>query len=131
MALDMMKGANESGMPFSWATADSAYGDCRDISQWLESIGKGYVLAVSGKAYVWQGHSQQKVSSILESLPEDGWLRLSAGTGSKGERYYDWFVIQLNWPAQEGWGRYLLVRRSISDPKEPRAFICFCPYALT
>ena len=127
MALEMMKAANEAGIPFSWATADSAYGDCGDISQWLESIEKGYVLAVSGKAYVWQGFRQFKVGSILESLPKDGWKRISAGTGSKGERHYDWLMIGLNKPPLEGWCRCLLVRRSISDPSELRAFICFYP----
>jgi SRSO17 transposase len=102
------------------------YGDSRSIRLWLESIGKGYVLAVSGKAYVWQGEKQHKVGSLLEGLPPKGWKRISCGKGTKGERYYDWFVSELPPPAVEGWSRTLLVRRSISDPSDLRAFNCFC-----
>ena len=49
MALEMFQAAHNAGVPFSWATADSIYGDFRDIGMWLESISKGYVMAVSGK----------------------------------------------------------------------------------
>ena len=131
MALEMLKLAHKSHMPFSFVTADSAYGDCKDISMWLESIGKSYVLAVSGKAYVWQGLRQHRVSQILKILSEsqydNDWHRISCGDGSKGERLYDWFFIGLNTPPQEGFMRYLLVRRSISSPDELQAYICFCP----
>ena len=127
MALDMLQSANAAGMPFSWVTADSLYGDYRAIGLWLESMGKCYVLALSGKAYVWQGVNHHKVGTILESLPVEGWHRISAGSGSKGERYYDWLLSKLNSSFSNGFGRYLLVRRSISAPNELRAFICFCP----
>jgi SRSO17 transposase len=131
MAWDMLKSVCDSDMPFSFVTADSAYGDCRDISMWLENIGKGYVLAVSGKAYVWQGFRQHRVSKILKTISEsqydDGWLRHSCGDGSKGERLYNWLLMGLSTPPQEGFLRYLLVRRSISDPTELQAYICFCP----
>ena len=127
MALEMLKRAHEAGTPFSWVTADSLYGDFGGISEWLESIAKGYALAVSGKAYVWQGERQRKVGEMLESLPEKGWRRISAGKGTKGERYYDWYTCELNRPPLEGWKKLLLVRRSVSDPGDMRAFICFCP----
>jgi len=129
MALDMLKLAHESNMPFSFVTADSAYGDCRDISMWLENIGKSYVLAVSGKAYVWSGFKQHRVSNILKNLTNednDGWHRVSCGAGSKGEREYDWCLIKLNPPPLAFHLRYLLVRRSISNPDELQAYICFC-----
>ena len=127
MGLAMLKSAYEASVPFSWVTADSIYGDYSDIRMWLESIRKGYALAVSGKAYVWQGLRQHRVSDVLNKLPEEGWQRLSAGAGSKGERLHDWLCIELNEPPFEGWKRYLLVRRNISDPSDLRAFICFCP----
>lgn len=127
MALEMMKAAYKTEMPFSWVAADSVYGDYRDIGTWLEGILKGYVMAVSGKAYVWSGFSQHRISTVLEALPEEGWERLSAGTGTKGERYYDWLLLPLNNPPTLGWRRSLLIRRSITKPEELRAFICFYP----
>ena len=131
MALDMLKTAYHAEVMFSWVTADSVYGDSRYISQWLESIEKSYVLAVSGKAYVWQGCEQHRVSTVLDKLPEEGWSRLSAGSGSKGERYYDWLAVEINSPPSGYWKRRLLVRRSISNPIDLQAYICFCPESAT
>jgi SRSO17 transposase len=127
MALDMIRSAVESEMPFSWVTADSVYGDYTDIGVWLESISKGYVLAVSGKAYVWKGIRQHRISTLLNNLPEEGWERISAGTGTKGERYYDWVTIGVNAVPEKNFSKCVLVRRSISKPDELRAFICFYP----
>jgi SRSO17 transposase len=116
MALEMLKAAHESEMPFSWVTADCVYGDFTDIRLWLESIEKSYVMAVSGKAYVWKEFEQYRISEILKTLPEEGWKRLSAGKGSKGERYYDCLSIPINSPEKENWRRCLLIRRSIEKP---------------
>jgi SRSO17 transposase len=92
-------------------------------------------MAVSGKAYVWRGFYQSKVGEILDALREgtfpsegdEGWKRLSAGEGSKGERLYDWIGLPLNRPLQEGFARWLLVRRSIDDPDELTAYTVFAP----
>lgn len=126
MALDMIKAAYDTDVPFTWVTGDCVYGDYRDIRMYLEGVGKRYVMAVSGKESLWIGFRQYKVSHILESLPEDGWERLSTGDGSKGEKVYDWFCTDINSP-ETGWKRCLLVRRSISNPQRLRAYICYCP----
>jgi SRSO17 transposase len=52
MVADMLKKVDARRVPFLWATADSLYGDDHRIRRWLEQRQKGYVLAVSGKAYV-------------------------------------------------------------------------------
>jgi hypothetical protein len=92
-----------------------------------------YVLAVSGKAYVWAGLRQHRVGQVLEALgrgellPEQGWKRISVGVGSKGPRLYDWLRLPLNPPMQEGFERWLVVRRSIEDPEELPAYTVFAP----
>ena len=83
MALEMIQEAAKAGVPFSWITGDSIYGDFRDIRIWLESQGKRYVLCVSGKEHVWIGLKQHRVSNLLKNLPLEGWIRESAGAGSK------------------------------------------------
>ena len=127
MALSMIQAAYNSNISFSWVTADSIYGDFTDIGMWLQSVSKGYVMAVSGKSYVWYGLKQHRVSAILESLPEDGWQRLSAGNGTKGERLYDWLLLPLNDPSEHGWKKSLLVRRNMSKPDDVCAYVCFYP----
>jgi SRSO17 transposase len=127
MALEMIQQAVEAGMPFTWVTGDSIYGDFREIRMWLESQGKQYVFCVSGKEHVWIGLTQYRVSNLLQSLPPEGWIRESAGAGSKGERLYDWTLTRLNPPPIEGWSRWLLVRRSIDKPDVLRAYVCCAP----
>jgi hypothetical protein len=64
-----------------------------------------------------------------EILPEEGFRRISAGDGSKGPRLYDWTRLPLNPPMQEGFERWLLVRRrrSLEDAEELTAYTVFAP----
>ena len=60
--------------------------------------------------------------------PRDrAWYRLSAGAGSKGERWYDWQCWGLAEPEAADWGRYLLFRRSLADPDDWQAYVAFAP----
>jgi hypothetical protein len=85
------------------------------------------VLAVSGKAVVWRHPRQRQVKAILAALPTAGWARISAGLGRKGPRWYDWLRFELRDPLHTGWKRWLVVRRSSSDPSAVTAYIAFAP----
>jgi len=115
------------GLAFKWAAGDSVYGDDRGLRIWLEEKGKAYVFAVSGKEYVDAGFHQYRVSDILASLPKKGWVRMSAGDGSKGPRLYDWLLLEINSPLRKGWKRWLLVRRNVNDPQDLRAHVACAP----
>lgn len=127
LAWQMLRDAITAGVPCTWVTGDSIYGDYRSIRLWLETLPKAYVLAVSGKEYVNIHWQQQRVGDLLAQLPSEGWSRLGAGDGAKGPRLYDWLRIGLLDPLVPGWKRWLLVRRSISDPTELTAYACFAP----
>ncbi len=124
-ALTMLRSAHEAEVPFAWVTGDSVYGDPGGIRTYLESIGKQYVMAVSGKTYVWMGMRQVRISEIMEHLPDNGWQRLSTGAGSKGEKYYDWLSLPITC-AIKGFRKYFLVRRSLSHPEKRRGYLCCC-----
>jgi len=98
-----------------------------DLRQSIEKSGKGYVMAVSGKAYVWMGFKQIRVSAMLASLPDEGWSRLNVGHGTKGERVYDWMMYDINTPSELPGQRKLMFRRSISKPDEICAYLCYSP----
>ena len=53
---------------------------------------------------------------------------MSAGDGAKGPRWYDWRWLPLATPLQPAWRRWLLVRRSLSDPTELTAYVVFAPH---
>jgi SRSO17 transposase len=125
LARQMLERAFEASVTLAWLTGDSVYGDDRALRLWLEERKQAYVLAVSGKESVWLRAEQRQIKTILAELPVAGWERLSAGAGSKGPRLYEWRRLELSAPAQQGWKRYLLVRRSISDPSELTGYVVF------
>jgi SRSO17 transposase len=125
LAQQMLARTFDAAVQLAWVTGDSVYGDDRALRHWLEERCQAYVLAVSGKDTVWIAQVQQSVTTIVTDLPDDGWERISAGAGSKGLRWYDWRRVELSDPAQAGWQRWLLLRRSISDPSEVTAYRAF------
>lgn len=105
LARDMLARAFAAGVPAKWVTGDSVYGDDRRLRVWLESCPRAYVLAVSGKEYVWLGWRQRQINTLLASLPKEGWTRFSAGDGAKGLRWYEWRWLPLADPLHPDWRR--------------------------
>jgi hypothetical protein len=99
------------------------------LRTWLEAQHRAYVLAVSGKEYVWQHGRQQRVTILLKALPDEGWARVSAGDGAKGPRWYDWLLLPVAEPLHVQWGRWLLVRRNVADAADVTAYMVFAPDA--
>src|SRR5262249_49786108 len=65
-------------------------------------------------------------SEIATLLPQKEWKRLSAGAGTKGERIYDWALLPLG-EVDEERQRWLLFRRSISDPTDLAYYVVSAP----
>src|SRR4029450_563971 len=64
---------------------------------------------------------------LAEHVPPAGWLRISAGPGAKGGRWYAWSRVALSTAgAPEGWGRWLLLRRSLTTG-ELAYYVCAGP----
>src|SRR5215831_581926 len=127
LARQMLERTLMAGVVVAWITGDAIYGDDRGLRQWLEAQRQAYVLAVSGKESVWLPHHQRRISQLLTELPAEGWERLSAGLGSKGPRWYAWRWMAASAPAQGGWQRGVLIRRSIAEPTERTAYITHAP----
>jgi SRSO17 transposase len=128
LARQMLKRAFDARVPAAWVTGDSVYGDDRRLRVWLEEREQAYVLAVSGKEYVWREWQQHQVKTVLATLPSDGWTWLSAGAGTKGLRWYEWRWLPLAHPMHPAWRRWLLVRRSLSDLTDLTAYVVFAPH---
>ena len=127
LATQMLKRLREAKVPVRWVTGDRVYGADRRLPRWLEEHAQAYVLAVSGKDYLWRGGRQVPVKTLLAQLPAEGWERLSAGAGAKGPRAYEWVRRPIGSGLQEAGRRWLLVRRSIGDPQELTAYVVFAP----
>ena len=125
LALRMIKDATGAGVPYRWATGDCVYGNSRVLREWLERKQKGYVLCVSRSEYIEDGSQYTSVGYILDNLPTEGWFEASCGDGTKGARVYDWYLKEIAPPWEDGFRRWLLVRRSQVDHSDLQAHICF------
>jgi SRSO17 transposase len=123
----MLQRAREAGLQLAYVTGDSVYGDDHQLRSWLEESKQAYVLARSCDEYVWIGVQQRTIAAVLAELEEQDWVCLSAGAGSKGARVYEWQQLPLHPPASRGWRRWLLFRRSLSDPSDLAAYTVFAP----
>jgi SRSO17 transposase len=109
LALDMIADAVAAGMPASWVAADELYGDNGAFRAGVAALGLGYVLAVSCDHRIPAfpgGKRRLRADQIAAALPAGCWHRVSAGTGSKGPRWYDWA-----WAGVQQPGHSLLIRR--------------------
>lgn len=112
LAARMIDTAVAAGLPCRWVTGDEAYGNDPRLATALRGHRLGYVLAVARSHQVLTGTGKQRVDTLTAGLPRRAWHRMSAGTGAKGRRWYDWAFTSL--PAHtDGHGGHhaLLVRR--------------------
>lgn len=76
------------------------------------------------------GFRQQRARDLVAAEPARAWERISCGDGSKGPRRYDWLRIPINHPYDDQWQRWLVARRGLTNPEDPRSvayFVVFAP----
>ena len=127
LAKAMLRRAFAGGVPAAWVVGDTVYGTDPGLRPWLEAERRAYVLAVPKSHRVWLGERQASAQAAVARAPADAWARLSAGDGSQGPRRYDWAWLPLAGGCPPGWGRWLLARRSLSDPRELAYSRVFAP----
>jgi SRSO17 transposase len=137
LARSMLGRALDAGVPARWVTADEAYGQDHKFRAFCEQHRVGYVAAVPcsqstgpGTGY---GNTGSRADVLAASAPETAWKRLSAGDGAKGPRLYDWAMatLPITREPSEGFERWLLIRRSITDPDDLAYYLCFGPAGTT
>jgi len=128
LAQAMLQRAFDAGVPFSWVTADEAYGQVKYLRVWLEQHDVSHVLATRCNDDVGTTNGRTgRVDELIAALPANAWRRLSVGAGAHGPRDYDWARLPIRIAWAPGRGHWLLARRSISDPSEIAYYICYGP----
>ena len=127
LARRMLARAFARDMPAAWVVADETYGNDEPLRRWLEGRRQAFVLAVSSTHLIWQDMEQRTAAGIAAQLGVEAWTTQSAGTGSKGERLYDWACIDLPYQAPSGMTHWLLVRRSRTATPELAYYRVLCP----
>jgi len=105
----MLERAYASGVLADWVVGDTVYG-YDELRVWLEEQQKNYVLAVPETHQVWVQGRPQPVGLLAALLPQEAWVVLCAGEGSKGPRLYEWAWLQLSEVTPSGHARWVLIR---------------------
>jgi SRSO17 transposase len=133
LARVMLERALVAGVPAGWVTADEVYGTNPALRGWLETHRLPYVLAVKATEPLPPACGPgvpTTAARLAEHIPSACWLRLSAGQGAKGRRWYAWSRLPLSTAgAPDGWQRWLLVRRSLRTG-ELAFYLCVGPAGL-
>jgi hypothetical protein len=123
----MIARAVAAGVPFAWFTADEIYGQAKWLQAWLEDQDVSYVMAIRCSDTLTTPEGEQRADALIAAVPARSWQKISAGAGAHGPREYDWARI----PVRPGWrpgrGRWLLARRSLSDPEKIAYYACYGP----
>lgn len=124
----MLQRAVDAGVPFAWVTADEAYGQVKHTRFWLEQRGIAHVMATKvNDTVITTRWSEKRVDELIAALPRQRWKRLSGGPGAHGERVYDWARVAIRPCWEDGFGHWVLARRSVSDPTEIAYYVCYGP----
>jgi SRSO17 transposase len=127
--LRMVQRALDAGVPARWVTADEAYGNDSKFRLFLQARHVGYVLAVACRQKIPTEGGSARADALAASAPPAAWKRRSCGDGAKGPRLFDWATATLpdTGTAEHGFTRWLLIRQSISNPKERAYYLCYGP----
>lgn len=135
MARAMLGEALDKGVPCAWVLADAVYGSDYKTRRMLEERQQPYVLSVRSnqtlRLLTEEGLLQTDPRDMAGDLPDDAWQALPAGEGAKGLRLYDWARISLPYVVAPGFARYVLVRKSRSNPDAVSYYLVFAPAEAT
>jgi len=127
LARQMLERTIAAGVPFGWVAGDSVYGSDYRLRDFLEQQQVRYVLEVACDQSVVFNWNKQRIDHLIAQVDAQDWSRLSAGTGAKGERWFDWIAIAAPHPDHPGWQRWYIARRSVEQPEAIAYFLAFVP----
>jgi SRSO17 transposase len=148
LAMQMLQGAWQRGVPMAWVCGDEVYGDDPVLRDGIAAARHRYVLAVACTTPVWperpaiveppteREHSRgplrmrtrlapgaphaSTVAEVIAQGSSTQWHRLAVHHGEKGPIEYDWACVRVIDSRQRLPTNevWLLARRSISKPSE-------------
>ena len=115
----LIQTAREAHVPASWVAGEEVYGADTALRAAIASAGLGFVLAVAKTHTVATAVGRRRVAD-LAVRPDLAWNRMSAGTGTRGPRTFDWALIDAPDPGLASNNGYtgILVRRTITAEKD-------------
>jgi SRSO17 transposase len=111
LAIDISTDAADGGIRPDFYCGDEVYGNCTQLREHFEAQGQAYVLRVPSNFLITLAAGTkmtcaQAVTALLKDRRR--WEVRSAGSGSKGQRWYAWA-----WLATASARHHLLIRRHL------------------
>ena len=129
IARNLIASALDAGARCRFVLADALYGGDSQLRRMLEARRQPYVLAVRSnqtlRMIASHGFVQTDPKGTAQDMPRRTWKTLAAGEGSKGLRLYDWARYRLPWTVDEGFERWVLIRRNRKDASECAYYLVF------
>ena len=129
IAGELIGTALDAGAPCAWVLADALYGSDSKSRRLLEDRRQPYVLAVRSNLHLRfvteKGFIQTDPATLADELAAETWKAHAAGEGTKGVRLYDWARIALPWMVDDGFERWILIRRNRNNPEERAYYLVF------
>jgi SRSO17 transposase len=124
LAIDICAEVYADGVSVDFACGDEVYGNCTGLREFFEQRAQAYVLRVAS-TFTVQLNAQTRLTCAqavaLLAGDQRRWEVRSAGTGSKGQRWYAWA-----WIATVSPRHHLLVRRHLRSG-ELAFHYCYVP----
>jgi SRSO17 transposase len=122
LAIDILTGAFADGVKLDFVCGDEVYGSCTQLREYLEAHDQAYVLRIpSCFRLALAGGVTLTCKQAAARLGRRGWEMRSAGTGSKGQRWYAWARL-----GTASARHHLLIRRHLATG-ELAFHYCFLP----
>ncbi|MER5356892.1 IS701 family transposase [Streptomyces sp. NPDC002785] len=94
-AAAMLARARVLGIPARWLAGDEVYGG-RELRQAARELDFDYALAVRADHRVDTAIGRMSVTDLTARVPTKNWMRLRTGHGLKGDRHYDWAMLDIH-----------------------------------
>ena len=123
LAAGILGDAYADGLIFGFVCEDGVYGSCTDLREYLQDRGQAYVLRVPSNFILTLAAGTMTCAEAVSKLlkAQKAWEVRSAGTGSKGERWYAWA-----WLAAASPRHSVLIRRHLKTG-ELAFHYCYVP----
>ncbi|HEV2260150.1 MAG TPA: IS701 family transposase [Streptosporangiaceae bacterium] len=123
LAIDILADAFAGGVRLDFVCGDEVYGSCTELREYCENRDQAYVLRVpcSFRLALPGGLTLTCQQAAARLGRRRGWEVRSAGTGSKGQRWYAWA-----WLATASRRHHLLIRRHLTTG-ELAYHYCYLP----
>ncbi len=126
LAAVMIEAALDAGVLASFVAGDEVYGLDPALRTRLRARRVGYVLAIARNQYIQATESiRMRADDVAAGLTDTAWEVRTCGTGSKGERFYDWAFVH-DHTTLDGGVHSVLIRRNV-DTGELAFYRCWTP----